>query len=81
MSEHLKLNLSVPPLEEAETLVRRMSGVCLSAANTAGWPSSKDEKVLKLVTFSLQKYLKVMCIKVIIMAVSMEIDFIIIPGT
>ncbi|CDH48396.1 related to engulfment and cell motility gene 1protein [Lichtheimia corymbifera JMRC:FSU:9682] len=58
MSEHLKLNLSVPPLEEAETLVRRMSGVCLSAANTAGWPSSKDEKVLKLVTFSLQKYLK-----------------------
>lgn len=59
MSEHLKLNLTVPPLEEAETLVRRMSGVCLSAANTAGWPSSKDEKVLKLVTFSLQKYLKV----------------------
>jgi engulfment/cell motility protein 1 len=51
--------ITSPSPEEAENMVRRMSisGPGLTDPKT-GQPLPKDDKVLKIATFSLQKYLK-----------------------
>ncbi|KAI9275674.1 ELMO/CED-12 family-domain-containing protein [Phascolomyces articulosus] len=50
---------SAPTPEEAEKLVKRMSAGANLADQTAGTTTTtKDDKVLKIATFSLQKYLK-----------------------
>jgi engulfment and cell motility protein 1 len=51
--------ITSPSPEEAENMVKRMSisGPPLTDPKT-GQPLPKDDKVLKIATFSLQKYLK-----------------------
>ena len=53
---------SAPTPEEAEKLVKRMSAGTNFPDQTNGGnttTNTKDDKVLKIATFSLQKYLKV----------------------
>lgn len=47
-----------PTAEEAEKLVKRMSAGANVAEGHAAKTSAKEEEVLKVATFSLQKYLK-----------------------
>ncbi|KAI9494126.1 ELMO/CED-12 family-domain-containing protein [Zychaea mexicana] len=50
---------SAPTPEEAEKLVKRMSaGATLADQSSGNTAATKDDKVLKIATFSLQKYLK-----------------------
>lgn len=47
-----------PAPDEAEKMVKRMSAGNSLVDPTTGQPLPKDDKVLKIATFSLQKYLK-----------------------
>ncbi|KAM3586985.1 hypothetical protein VKS41_002032 [Umbelopsis sp. WA50703] len=61
MSSDTPLNdiaASTPPPDEAEKMVKRMSAGHGLTDPTTGQPLPKDDKVLKIATFSLQKYLK-----------------------
>ncbi|KAF7729890.1 hypothetical protein EC973_003624 [Apophysomyces ossiformis] len=49
---------SAPTPEEAEKLVKRMSTGANLPAHGGGYSQTKDEKVLKIATYSLQNYLK-----------------------
>lgn len=50
---------SAPTAEEAEKLVKRMSAGANVTEGHTGKSSAKEDEVLKVATFSLQKYLKV----------------------
>jgi hypothetical protein len=51
--------IAPPSPEEAEKMVKRMSyGAAGLTDPKTGQPLPKDDKVLKIATFSLQKYLK-----------------------
>lgn len=49
---------SGPAPDEAEKMVKRMSAGNSLVDPATGQPLPKDDKVLKIATFSLQKYLK-----------------------
>lgn len=48
-----------PTANEAENVVKRMSTGATISDQVSATSSNKDDKVLKMATFSLQKYLKV----------------------
>lgn len=62
-----------PSREEAESLVKRMSAGASLSDQTIGDSAAKDARVLKIATFSLQKYLKV-CLDGLLVSVRLALN-------